>query len=78
MRIDLNDQVVFDDSNLNDQTNFHNIDASFGFDGYLNRRALTDERYGNKFLDMKLTELNSGTEYGTIQVLVVDVRYLIF
>ena len=53
MRIDLKDQVVFDDGTLNDQTSFHNIDASFGFDGYLNRRALTDERYGNKFLDMK-------------------------
>ena len=77
MRIDLKDQVVFDDGNLNDQTNFHNIDASFGFDGYLNRRALVDERYGKKFLDMKLTELNSGTEYGTIKTLVVDVRYLI-
>ena len=77
MRIDLKDQVLFDDGNLNDQTNFHNIDASFGFDGYLNRRALIDERYGKKFLDMKLTELNSGTEYGTIQIVMSDVRYLI-
>ena len=77
MRIDLKDQVVFDDSSLNDQTNFHNIDASFGLDGYFNRRALIDERYGRKFLDLKLTELNSGTEYGTIQTLVSDVSYLI-
>lgn len=77
MGIDLKDQVVFDDGSLNDQTNFHNIDATFGFDGHFNRRALIDERDGKKLFDMKLTELNSGTEYGTIQTLVTDVRYLI-
>ena len=72
---DMKDEVVFSESRLNHKINWYNIDQSFGFDGVVTPKGF--ENYdinGNKFFEMKVTDLNNGIEMGTIQALYWQVK----
>ena len=71
-KIDVKDKVVYEDFHINQlhESDFHNLEKTIVIDGTVDFKALT---FGNKLLDMKVTDVNDGIQYGKIVILLSKV-----
>ena len=76
IRVDVKDDIEFENHTLNDKSIFDNLDKSFGFDGMVNQETIRCVLYMNicelpayKLFDMKLTDVNRGIEFGKLEAL---------
>ena len=70
VKVKAKDDVEFEDQNLDDRSNFNNVDKVFTFDGMVNFEAL---KLGNKLFEFKITDVHRGMELGKLKALLSKV-----
>ena len=69
-KVDVNDQVVFEDNQIHNPFESENLDKTFTFDVTMD---FNDYDVGKEFINMKITDVNTGMHYGQLATLVSKV-----